>query len=83
MHTRTHTHTSSDVRDVVNERILTTQVEERVRWEHLKAVDERRILAEQHIKCLETELSKAEQQRSQEVSIDHGFITLNAHFRWL
>ncbi len=61
------------MRSVVNERLLTSHVEEKNRAEHLKEVEKRRINTEAVIKKLEAELQQAQQQKNYEVK----FLTYN------
>ena len=58
----------SDLRGVVNERLLTSRVEELKREEHLRRVSQRQLQAEEQITKLEGELDKAQRQKDEEVS---------------
>ena len=56
-----------ELRGVVHEKLLTTQVEVANRDNHLKKVAERQKLAEEQIRRLEAELSEAKKRKEQEV----------------
>ena len=58
-----------ELRGVVNEKLLTTQVEVANRDNHLKKVAERQKQAEEQIRTLESELSEARKRKEKEVTI--------------
>ena len=65
-----------DLRGVVQEKLLTTQVEVASRDDHLKKVAERQKQAEEQIKRLEAELSEAQKKKEKEVKIRHLCISV-------